>query len=212
MLLVKRTLDDGIYVIKTVRIAELSYKEQEEAINEVRILAQMDSPFVVKYFDSYLETDSLYIVMEFCNKGDLQSLIKKAKSKNLICLKEHVTWNIGLQIILGLYYLHKKKILHRDLKSANVLLKKDNSQSNFSVKIGDLGVAKLLETSTAFAQTFVGTPYYLSPELCADQPYRDKSDVWALGVVLYEVLYAYVQPSIILYVLVSCYIMSWHSS
>ena len=63
--------------------------------------------------------------------------------------------------------------------------------SYFDVKIGDLGVAKLLETSTAFAMTIVGTPYYLSPELCADQPYRDKSDVWALGVVLYEVSIEY---------------------
>ena len=202
--LAKRTKDDCIFVIKIVRIAELSCKEQEEALNEVRILALIDSPFVVKYFDFYLETNSLHIVMEFCNHGDLKSIIKKAKSRNLICLKEHVTWSIGLQIILGLYYLHKKKILHRDLKSANVLLKKDNSQSNFSVKIGDLGVAKLLETSTAFAQTFVGTPYYLSPELCADQPYRDKSDVWALGVVLYEVLYAYVQQSINLYTFARC--------
>jgi NIMA (never in mitosis gene a)-related kinase len=56
----------------------------------------------------------------------------------------------------------------------------------FRVKIGDLGVAKLLETSTAFARTIVGTPYYLSPELCEDKPYRDKSDVWAFGVLLYE--------------------------
>lgn len=183
---VRRNADEQTYVIKTVRIAELSYKEQEEAINEVRILSAMDSPYVVKYYDSYLETDSLYIVMEFCNKGDLQNLVKKAKQKSLICLKEHVTWNISLQIILGLYYLHRKKILHRDLKSANVFLKKDDTQQYFSVKIGDLGVAKLLETSTAFAQTIVGTPYYLSPELCADQPYRDKSDVWALGVVMYE--------------------------
>lgn len=94
-------------------------------------------------------------------------------------------------------------MLHRDLKSnvfqsiyfllfniisgANVFLSKDPSQKYFSVKIGDLGVAKLLDTSTAFARTIVGTPYYLSPELCSDQPYRDKSDVWAFGVILYEV-------------------------
>ena len=64
---------------------------------------------------------------------------------------------------------------------------KDRDHPFFLVKIGDLGVAKLLDTSTAFAQTIVGTPYYLSPELCADQPYRDKSDCWALGVLLYEV-------------------------
>jgi NIMA (never in mitosis gene a)-related kinase len=88
-----------------------------------------------------------------------------------------------------LHYLHGKKVLHRDLKAANVFLMKDTEQSNpfFLVKIGDLGVAKLLDTSTAFAQTIVGTPYYLSPELCTDQPYRDKSDCWALGVLLYEV-------------------------
>jgi NIMA (never in mitosis gene a)-related kinase 1/4/5 len=54
--------------------------------------------------------------------------------------------------------------------------------------IGDLGVAKVLDSSTAFAQSLVGTPYYLSPELCADMPYRDKSDVWAFGVILYEVI------------------------
>lgn len=150
----------------------------------------MDSPYVVKYYDSYIESDNLHIVMEFCNKGDLQNLIKKAKAKNMECLKEEVTWNIGLQIILGLHYLHKSKVLHRDLKSANVFLKKSETELFFSVKIGDLGVAKLLDTSTAFAQTIVGTPYYLSPELCADLPYRDKSDVWALGVVLYEVIHS----------------------
>lgn len=68
--------------------------------------------------------------------------------------------------------------------SANVFL--NSKDGKFEVKIGDLGVAKLLDTSTAYAQTIVGTPYYLSPELCADQPYRDKSDCWALGVILYE--------------------------
>jgi len=124
--------------------------------------------------------------MEWCNRGDLQALVKKAKAKDIACLKEHVTWNLGLQVILGLHYLHEKHILHRDLKSANVFLQKDAKHQYFSVKIGDLGVAKLLETSTAFAQTIVGTPYYLSPELVADQPYRDKSDCWALGVLLYE--------------------------
>ena len=113
-----------MYVIKTVRIIELTFDEQKNAINEVKILAGLDSPFVVKYFDSFIDSDSLHIVMEYCNKGDLQSLIKKAKSKNVRSLRENVTWNIGLQIILGLHYLHTNKILHRDLKSANVFLTK----------------------------------------------------------------------------------------
>lgn len=183
---VRRIEDNNTYVIKCVRIVDLSYKEQSEAINEVRILSQMNSTYVVQYYDSFISEDSLHIVMEYCNKGDLQNLLKKAKEKEMTCLKEHVTWNISLQIILGLYYLHKKKILHRDLKTANVFLMKDSSKPYFSVKIGDLGVAKLLETSTMFAQTIVGTPYYLSPELCNDKPYRDKSDCWALGVLIYE--------------------------
>lgn len=118
--------------------------------------------------------------MEFCNRGDLQNLIKRAKDKQVSGLKEAVIWNISLQIVLGLHYLHRKKILHRDLKSANVFLTKDNDHDSsckppspsYSVKIGDLGVAKLMDTSTAFANTIVGTPYYLSPELCADMPYR----------------------------------------
>jgi NIMA (never in mitosis gene a)-related kinase len=85
--------------------------------------------------------------MEYCNRGDLQNLLKKAKDKSMAGLKESVTWNIFLQILLGLQYLHSKKILHRDLKSANVFLTKDDSQPYFLVKIGDLGVAKLLEVS-----------------------------------------------------------------
>lgn len=96
--------------------------------------------------------------MEFCNRGDLQNLIKKAKDKNVQGLKENVIWNITLQIMLGLYYLHKKHILHRDLKSANVFLMKDETKSHYLVKIGDLGVAKLMDTSTALANTIVGTP------------------------------------------------------
>ncbi len=185
---VRRRIDSVLYVLKSVRIVELSFKEQSEAINEVTILAQMDSDYVVKYYDSFIGSDCLYIVMEYCNKGDLQNLIKKAKERSLSSFNSNVAWNISLQVILGLHYLHKKKILHRDLKSANVFLMKHNDSTNpyFQVKIGDLGVAKLLETSTAFAQTIVGTPYYLSPELCSDQPYRDKSDCWALGVLVYE--------------------------
>mmetsp|Transcript_8829 Transcript_8829/g.15031 ORF Transcript_8829/g.15031 Transcript_8829/m.15031 type:complete len:749 (-) Transcript_8829:311-2557(-) len=183
---VRRKQDGNIYVIKNVRISELSKKEQLEAINEVDLLAKMDSPFVVKYLDSFLDKNCLQIVMEFCNKGDLQRMVKRAVKKELKSLGEKSTWNIILQILLGLHYLHNMKVLHRDMKSANVFLMKYPNQNFYCVKIGDLGVAKLLDTSTAFAQSLVGTPYYLSPELCADLPYRDKSDVWAFGVILYE--------------------------
>lgn len=96
--------------------------------------------------------------MEFCNRGDLQNLIKKAAEKNVAGLKENVVWNMCLQVILGLHYLHKKRILHRDLKTANVFLMKSEGCPHYLVKIGDLGVAKLMDTSTALANTIVGTP------------------------------------------------------
>lgn len=110
---VRRYADEEFYVIKNVRIAELGFKEQTEAINEVQILAQLKSAYVVRYYDSFIENDSLHIVMEFCNRGDLQLLLKRAREKNVPSLKESVVWNICLQIILGLHYLHRKHILHR---------------------------------------------------------------------------------------------------
>jgi NIMA (never in mitosis gene a)-related kinase len=82
---------------------------------------------------------------------------------------------------LGLLYLHSNKILHRDIKTINMFLSKDNS-----IKIGDLGVAKMLNQTNVMAKTVVGTPYYLSPELCEEKPYNNKSDIWSLGCCLYE--------------------------
>ena len=80
---------------------------------------------------------------------------------------------------LGLQYLHANRVLHRDIKSANIFLDAQNH-----LKLGDLGVAKQLVQT--FAHTTVGTPYYMSPELVEEKPYNHKSDIWALGCVLYE--------------------------
>ena len=91
-------------------------------------------------------------------------------------------WKFFIQIAIGVYHLHSKNILHRDLKTMNILLTKDNK-----VKIGDLGLAKCLEASDQLAHSKVGTPYYLSPEVCEDKPYNRKSDIWSLGCILYEI-------------------------
>ena len=96
-------------------------------------------------------------------------------------LEEKVIWKYLLQMLLGLRYIHSLKILHRDMKTINVFL-----TENDEVRIGDLGVAKIAQDQSMFAQTVVGTPYYLSPELCEERPYNEKSDVWALGCIVYE--------------------------
>lgn len=98
---VRRKTDNKVYVIKTVRIVDLSAKEQQTAINEVTILSQLKSQFVVHYFDSFISGESLHLVMEYCNKGDLQGLIKKAVEKERLFLPEDLTWDMALQIILG---------------------------------------------------------------------------------------------------------------
>mmetsp|Transcript_24171 Transcript_24171/g.42950 ORF Transcript_24171/g.42950 Transcript_24171/m.42950 type:complete len:751 (-) Transcript_24171:32-2284(-) len=175
---VRRKADRNIYVMKQINISSMDRRGQQDAINEVHILASLDSPFIVKYYDSFVEHKVLNIVMEFCEKGDLSKLVKAQMGR---LLPEQKIWSYFLQMCLGLEYLHSKKILHRDIKSMNVFMAKEDS-----LRIGDLGVAKVLSNTAAFAHTMVGTPYYLSPELCEEKPYNVKSDVWALGCVLYE--------------------------
>uniref|UniRef100_A0A670Z453 Protein kinase domain-containing protein n=1 Tax=Pseudonaja textilis TaxID=8673 RepID=A0A670Z453_PSETE len=86
-----------------------------------------------------------------------------------------------VQILLALHHVHAKQILHRDLKTQNILLDKHHT----TLKIGDFGISKIL-SSKSKAYTVVGTPCYISPELCEGKPYNQKSDIWALGCVLYE--------------------------
>eukprot|EP01028_Stygiella_incarcerata_P014543 TRINITY_DN981_c0_g2_i1.p1 TRINITY_DN981_c0_g2~~TRINITY_DN981_c0_g2_i1.p1 ORF type:complete len:1905 (-),score=652.61 TRINITY_DN981_c0_g2_i1:1204-6918(-) len=175
---VRRKADGRIYVIKQIQITSLSAREQEDAINEVKILASLDHSNIVKYYDSFLDKKQLNIVMEFAEHGNLQDFLKKRKGKRL---PENLVWSFFIQIACGLYHVHRKRVLHRDLKSLNVFLDK-----NDRVKLGDFGVAKVLGNTKSFAMTLVGTPYYLSPELCENKPYNEKSDVWALGCILYE--------------------------
>eukprot|EP00877_Chromochloris_zofingiensis_P008776 jgi/Chrzof1/4151/Cz14g00290.t1 len=174
---VVRKVDRQTYALKEIDLQGLSRKEQEECIRETQILSHLDSQHIIRYYDSFLEKGKLFIVTEFAAGGNLHDFVKRQKQK----LPEELVWRLYIQMLLGLNHMHKRKILHRDFKTLNVFL-----DDKFNVKLGDLGVAKVLTTHTAFAKTIVGTPYYLSPELCEDKPYNEKSDVWALGVTLYE--------------------------
>ncbi|EWM30631.1 protein kinase domain containing protein, partial [Nannochloropsis gaditana] len=182
----RRKQDGKWYVIKTVSLGEMEEGARSEAVNEVHILASISSPYVVKYYDSFVEREELHIVMEYCNRGDLQRIIHKLKRENCRSIAEEKIWAIFVQVALGLHHLHSRQILHRDMKAANVFIHKDEASGRQQVKIGDLGVAKLLNTKTTLATTMVGTPYYLSPELCRSQAYDARSDVWSLGVLLYQ--------------------------
>ena len=176
---VLKKTDNHIYVIKQIPLVGLTLQQINDAKLEAKILSSVRSNYIVRYYESFEEENNLNIVMEYCDGGDLSHFIEKNKETGKF-LEENLVWNIFIKITIGLAALHKSKILHRDLKSLNIFLTK-----NLDIKIGDFGVAKIL-TATGFAKTIIGTPYYLSPELCDELPYNDKSDVWALGCILYE--------------------------
>ena len=176
---VVKKITNKIYVIKQIPLLGLTSKQKDDVKLEAKILSSVRSIYIVRYYESFEENNYLNIVMEYCDGGDLCEFINKNKSTRVL-LKEELVWNLFLKICIGLATLHKYKILHRDLKTLNIFLTKE-----LDVKIGDFGVAKIL-TQSGFAKTIIGTPYYLSPELCEEQPYNDKSDVWALGCILYE--------------------------
>ena len=171
--------DNGrVYALKQVNITNMNRAEREEAVDEARVLAEMDSKYVIKYYDCFLEDGKLNIVMQFAPNGTLHSRLHSQRGQPM---SEDNIWKFFIQALLGLCHIHSKKIIHRDMKSLNLFF-----DAGDNVLVGDLGIAKVLSPNTLFARTIVGTPYYLSPELCEDKPYNEKSDVWALGVLLYE--------------------------
>ncbi|NWR57138.1 NEK1 kinase, partial [Bucorvus abyssinicus] len=177
-ILVKAKENGQQYVIKEINISEMSNKEREESRREVAVLANMKHPNIVLYRESFEENGCLYIVMDYCEGGDL---FKKINAQKGILFSEDQILDWFVQICLALKHIHDRKILHRDIKSQNIFLTKDGT-----IQLGDFGIARVLNSTVDLARTCIGTPYYLSPEICQNKPYNNKSDIWALGCVLYE--------------------------
>ena len=181
--LVTRIADQKIYALKSVTMDKLTKKEQENSVNEVRILASVSHPNVIGYREAFWDDNNqtLNIVMEYADDGDLQTKIHQMKKNNGM-FEEEIIWSYAIQMIEGLKALHDKKIMHRDLKSANIFLSKNNNKK--ICKIGDMNVSKVVKEKVLMTQT--GTPYYASPEVWNDKPYSYKSDLWSIGCVIYE--------------------------
>ena len=173
--------DNTLYALKQVPFTNLKPKEKQNSLNEIRILASIHSKNIIQYKESFYdkETNSLCIVMEYAEYGDLNTKIR-SMSKSNTYFTEYEILSITIQVIKGLYALHKRNILHRDIKSANIFL-----FNNGTVKIGDLNVSTVMKNQLRNTQT--GTPYYASPEIWDNKPYDYKSDIWSLGCLLYEI-------------------------
>ena len=166
-------------IIKQISLVKLDEKLKKMAKDEGIILSELEHPNIINWYEFNLEKDKETIIMEYGEGGDLSQKISEQKKKNEpFTEKQIIDWFI--QICEGVKYIHDKKIIHRDLKPNNIFLTKDNK-----IKIGDFGLAKTLAFQNQ-AKTNVGAPAYLSPEILNDEPYDYKSDIWNLGIILYE--------------------------
>ncbi|KAI0143831.1 kinase-like protein [Xylariaceae sp. FL1272] len=204
---VRRKVDGMIMCRKEISYLKMSQKEREQLHTEFQILSSLQHPNIVGYFhrEHLKQSQDLHLYMEYCGNGDLGKVIK-ALARDDKYAEEEFVWDVFSQLLTALYRCHyginppgvgrnilisgpksrpksppgAMTILHRDLKPENVFL----GQSN-SVKLGDFGLSKMIQ-SHDFASTYVGTPFYMSPEICAAERYTLKSDIWSLGCVIYE--------------------------
>ncbi|XP_064296988.1 serine/threonine-protein kinase Nek3 [Phalacrocorax carbo] len=176
-LLVQHKISDQKYAMKEIRLP-MSSSGVENSRKEAVLLAKMKHPNIVAYRESFEADGHLYIVMEYCDDGDLMQKIKYQRGK---LFPEDTILHWFVQMCLGVKHIHDKRVLHRDIKSKNVFL-----TQNGKVKLGDFGSAHLLAHPVSYACTYVGTPYYVPPEIWESMPYNNKSDIWSLGCILYE--------------------------
>ena len=177
---VKSNINSNIYVMKKMELNHLNPRQQVECYHEVSILKKVDHKNIIKYYSSFLEKETLYIIMEYAELGDLYSLIKHYK-KHSKHFSESDLWKISSEILTGLEYLHSHNIIHRDIKCLNLFITKDRH-----IKIGDLGVSAFSSSGDNLHYTRVGTPLYISPELVKQKPYDYKTDIWSFGCSLYH--------------------------
>lgn len=173
------------YALKELKMDGVPKAELRAMQQELKLLQRLKHPNIVGFHESFEANlidgeKRLCIVMDLADGGDLGALIKRMK-KSGRRMDERTVMRYFVQIALGLQHMHAHKVMHRDIKAANIFL-----AGNGRLVLGDLGVSKALDSTLAMAQTCIGTPYYMSPELFADRPYTFSADVWALGVVLYE--------------------------
>ncbi|XP_046336827.2 serine/threonine-protein kinase Nek4-like [Haliotis rufescens] len=175
--LIKHKTAQEWFALKTVDLSNANSEERASAEKEANLMRELDHDHVVRYVASTFNGSTLFIFTEYCEGGDLSHFLEDSSGK----LPEDLIVCWVYQTALALEYLHRMDILHRDLKPQNIYLTGEGD-----VKLGDLGIARILANGMGMATTMAGTPFYMSPEIFEMKGYDHKTDIWSFGCVVYE--------------------------
>ena len=173
----------GVHLaIKSIKIYDKNTRDQLK--NDLKVLCANKCKNIITFYGAFFTEGNVKIILEYMNCGSLDKTLKVIKTKKLSppCIPENILSKITKQILLGLNYLHKEKHqIHRDIKPANILINSDGE-----VKLTDFGIARTLENNQKYSKTFVGSRSYMSPERITGKLYSYPSDIWSVGLVIYE--------------------------
>ena len=174
-------LQTGAFVaIKEVTLRGVSKDQLQLLQREIDLLKLLENPYIVEYRESFNTKDTLYIVMEFVENGSLSTMLKKYGR-----LPEALVGVYTVQVLGGLHYLHEQGVIHRDIKGANILISTEGR-----VKLADFGVATKMDAAgfDTQANTVMGTPYWMSPEIIQMSGFTTASDIWSVGCTVIELV------------------------
>ena len=176
-------LTSDIVAIKKIKMENVDQKSFKLINDEINImqkikLNKLKCPNIINCFDIFEEFDYIYLVLEYCDNGDLSKIIGKP-------IREPIVKYYFSQIINALYFLYDNNIIHRDIKPKNILLKNNKKE----LVLCDFGFARIKSSSMQRVSTICGSPLYMAPELLEEKSYTEIVDIWAIGMILYEMIY-----------------------